>query len=605
MLLTVLLGVPAFAGAQAPAMAHRDSAQADRSLPGVEPGAGWQRSVGVAGGPAGRQLVLHYPQLQYMTVADAPSELRPRVPVFLTGYAALLGDEPGLSPVQQANRILQVEYGCTRHDCGIDFAPYATSYDGLVKGIARAVVLRRVLAASSEPKLRDRLREAASGWDTAERLAFIQQVGRIFVTNYDYGELGPGPKRKLEAFDLVRGYQAGVPTGICGAIANAQAWMLREMGFQDVFVVTGRNIYYNHATVIVRDPSDSRRLIKINGEKITESSLGDEAAALAQSQDESTSYFLYRVDGGLIANVQTELGILLYEKSGGRLDDLDMLARQTAPAVASVDVRKGRFGGNLTTALLSNGTQVVALLSHVDVGDGVGPGLAAELGGGLVLQTGIVNDYTIPGLYTRAALRYNTPWLGGSVRTRSEASIQVSSKLNLFDFRGESLTNRSNVAQRLQVLSRDGRTSGDLRIGGQYLYYFNDPRVYDDFRLVRNYWFVEGDGRRALGRHADALARVLVGFRQRELGPQIDVSLGLRSRQGSGLDIGYRGRTDEERLSLVPGSVRSLYVRVRTDLPGLSLQSQYEHPLEGYSPIWRVWVAWTGAGTVRTDRPAG
>jgi hypothetical protein len=561
----------------------------------------WEWSSAIQVGPRGIRrgelpATSHYPELQYMAVGEAPDHLRSRVPLFLTLYADLLGDEPELSPEQQARRILGEVYGCTAYHCALDFSRHAASYDHLVQGITRAVVLKRVLAAGSEQELAMRLRLAASGWSTTERLAFIQQVGRRLFENYDHSQVMEGPEHRLDAFELVRGYQTETPRGTCGAIANAQAWMLREMGFTDAFVVTSRNYYYPHATVVVRDPDHTGRLIKIDYDKLTESSLAAETAALRQAHDESISYFIYRIDGGLIANLHTELGMLLHEQAGGRLDDLDQFARQTAPAVASVSTGRRWTGGTLTAAALSDGTRVIALMGHIRAGRSAGAGVEGELGGGGTLQTGVVSGYTVPGFYVRSALRYTSPWAqAGDVGTRAEASVQVSSRLHLLDFRGEPLRNRANVAQHFRVGAPEGRIMADLRIGTQYLYHFDDPRDHGDRQLARNYWFVDGNGRRNMGRDLEGLLRLTLCVRHRDLGPQVHGSLGLKRTDGTaGIEYGYLGRTDEERLSLAPGSARTLYVACNKDLKVWSWQARYEHSLDGHAPTWRVGVARAG-----------
>jgi hypothetical protein len=553
--------------------------------------------VGTRGIRRGEMLVpAHYPELQYMAIGEAPDQLRSRIPLFLTLYADLLGDDPEVSPEQQAWRILGEVYGCTAYHCGLDFSRHAVSYDHLIEGITRAVVLKRVLAAASEQELATRLRSAASGWSTTERLAFIQQVGRRLFANYNHSELTEGPEGKLDAFELVRGYQAGTPRGTCGAIANAQAWMLREMGFKDAFVVTSRNYYYPHATVVVRDPDHAGRLIKIDYDRLTESSLAAETAALRQAHDESTSYFVYRIDGGLIANLHTELGILLHEHAGGRLDDLDAFARQTAPAVASVATERRGTGGTLTAAALSDGTRVIALMGHTRAGRVAGAGITGELGGGGTLQTGVVSGYTVPGFYVRSALRYTSPWAqAGRVGTRAEAAVHVSSRLHLLDFRGEPLRNLANVGQRFRVGTPEGRTMADLRIGTQYLYHFDDPRDRGDRRLARNYWFVDGNGRRTVGTDLEGLLRITLCVRHRDLGPQLHGSLGLSRTDGAaGIESGYIGRTEEERLSLAPGSARTLYVDCHKKLKLWSWKARYEHSLDGHAPTWRVGVARAG-----------
>jgi hypothetical protein len=553
--------------------------------------------VGTRGIRRGDMLATsHYPELRYLAIGEAPDQLRSRIPLFLTLYADLLGDDPEMSPEQQAWRILGEVYGCTAHHCGLDFSRHAVSYDHLIQGITRAVVLKRVLAAGSEQELATRLRLAASGWSTTERLAFIQQVGRRLFDNYNYGEVGEGSERRLDAFEVVRGYQAGTPRGTCGAIANAQAWMLREMGFADAFVVTSRNYYYPHATVVVRDPDHAGRLIKIDYDKLTESSLAAETAALRQAHDESTSYFVYRIDGGLIANLHTELGILLHEQAGGRLDDLDEFARQTASAVASASTGRRGTGGTLTAAALSDGTRIIALMGHIRAGRPAGAGVTGELGGGGTLQTGVVSGYTVPGFYVRSALRYTSPWAqAGDVGTRAEASVHVSSRLHLLDLRGEPLRNRANVGQRFRVGTPESRAMADLRIGTQYLYHFDDPRDHGGRQLARNFWFVDGDGRRIVGHNLESLLRLTLCVRHRDLGPQLHGSLGLSRTDGTaGIESGYLGRTEEERLSLAPGSARTLYMACHKNLKMWSWRARYEHSLDGHPPTWRVGVARAG-----------
>jgi hypothetical protein len=142
------------------------------------------------------------------------------------------------------------------------------------------------------------------------------------------------------------------------------------------------------------------------------------------------------------------------------------------------------------------------------------------------------------------------------------------------------------------------RTTADLRLGTQYLYHFHDPRDNHHRRLARNYWFVDGSGRRLLGGGREGMAGLGLGLRNPALGPQFQGRLALHRTDGAaGGELGYRGRTNADRLSLAPGSARTVYAAVHTGLKGWVWQAACEHSLEGYPTTWRLGVSRVGSLT--------
>ncbi|MGZ6370304.1 MAG: hypothetical protein ACXWPM_06120 [Bdellovibrionota bacterium] len=131
--------------------------------------------------------------------------------------------------------------------------------------------------------------------------------------------------------------------GVCRDIASFQAKIARAHGWQNSFVVGFQKTDgVMHATFLT-EPTNSKTIYQFNYSTTSTRTGVEGGSALFQgSLDYTTNYRVFAPDGGMVADVPSEMGKFLHEAAGGNARDLDEGARVTGSLMAAnISLGKG------------------------------------------------------------------------------------------------------------------------------------------------------------------------------------------------------------------------------------------------------------------------
>jgi hypothetical protein len=446
-----------------------------------------------------------------------------------------------------------------------------TVFDGITYG--------KILNARTDDQWKGALTEAKARWSRDEKLQFLRHFGQVLEENYDDSRASFGTSKSgsgVTLLQLMDGLRSAKNSGVCRDIASAQAEMMSELGFSNVYVFAyGSSV--PHTTVLASDPEDPRKLIKLNYSELTSSRDFLEVNALKQADDRGIAYQLYQARGGLVSASSSELGQFLTQFSGGDIREIDVFNRMSAPVAASVQATRGGKSGYLFAGRLSNGTQVVGVAGQARKGDAKEETLATEAAVAYAQQSG--QEIDSHHLYGRVTQYVNSPWmrLSEAIRARAQSSVQVAADSSAT---GWVLANAGFAAE---AKSADGKKALELKAGTQYALGLSDIRDIYSVGMFHNLTYVSATGKAALNDEWTGLAEVAYGYRH--FGPQVMTAFGARNeRSGAGFKAGYEGATRSEELAIAPGMARKFFAEGQFPLKGWMLKGEYLQPTD---PIGR------------------
>ncbi len=159
-----------------------------------------------------------------------------------------------------------------------------------------------------------------------EKLKIASHFGGRFSDNYNTdrangeGDRADGIVTIEEMLESVRDNEPG---GVCRDVSQAQSLMLQELGVgkDDIYQVSYRTATGGHVTTVVRDPDDSKRIVKINYDYMESTDDRNGGAALTRNDtmpEFGMNYRIYDADGKPASYVPTEFGDVLKDVTGGR-----------------------------------------------------------------------------------------------------------------------------------------------------------------------------------------------------------------------------------------------------------------------------------------------
>ena len=152
-----------------------------------------------------------------------------------------------------------------------------------------------------------------------EKIKLVAKLGNQFNNDYNYqrNESGsPDSKGIISTETLLRNLSTAASGGVCRDVSLSQSQMLKSLGVDESYSVAYQSNRGGHATLIVVDPNDKNRIIKLNyGDAQTDDGKKGKAAL---DQDNSLPnvgmrYRIYNNEGKPIASIPTELGSILKE----------------------------------------------------------------------------------------------------------------------------------------------------------------------------------------------------------------------------------------------------------------------------------------------------
>lgn len=193
-----------------------------------------------------------------------------------------------------------------------------------------------------------------------EKISLISKLGEQFGNDYNYGRLsGDASKGLIPITALLTKLSTEESGGVCRDIALAQTQMLKAMGIDHAYSVNFLSNSGGHATVIVADPNDKNRVVKLNYGEIYTDDARKGSSALQQDStlpNVGLNYRIFDSEGKPVTAIPTELGSILRETTG--------FNKGLEAGVPNYSLQKVYFGndyvrGALFTGQTSSGDSIV------------------------------------------------------------------------------------------------------------------------------------------------------------------------------------------------------------------------------------------------------
>lgn len=409
-----------------------------------------------------------------------------------------------------------------------------------------------------------------------EKKRFLATLGGDLAIGYDTDRAGISlfkAKGTRTCNEMLIAYRNGDPTGICRDIASCVGEVALTMGMKDVYVV-GYGSSVPHATVLMRDPEDPKKVLKMDYNELSSANLDQGTGSLEQKRDYSMSYTLSRPGGKTVASLPSDLQLALVESTGGDTRVIDPFARQTSPLVSSLQFGNGAVRGNVVAGELLSGSRFIGIIGSNRYAGG-------ERAAGIIYQDNPDKKSSDAAhLYGRYTAQVATPLynvFGAAVRGVAEPVAMADLTVvrdRKFDGDVETTVGawgslHANVGVEGRFTSADQKTRirGEAKI--QPTVGVKDVRSADmrDMTVFNNLSWVRVEGERDISPAFVAFADL--GYGTRVLGSQLFAMSGVSARDGSKrVAIGYEGAIKPDAFSVAPGMVRQWLVSAETALQG-------------------------------------
>lgn len=174
------------------------------------------------------------------------------------------------------------------------------------------------------------LEELSPHLSTDQKVELAGLIGGVFLSHYDHSRANGGSGGVVSFDQLLRAAQTNTDAGVCRDMAQAQALALKAMGMNQCYVTTYQTKGGGHAVVLCQDPQDKNKSHTINYNYLTKTTSTDSLSHFEMNNyipNNGIEVKLYDNNGKPLASLPTNLGVLLYEMSGGNPLDLDPMIR--------------------------------------------------------------------------------------------------------------------------------------------------------------------------------------------------------------------------------------------------------------------------------------
>ena len=210
-----------------------------------------------------------------------------------------------------------------------------------------------------------------------EKIKLVAKLGNQFNNDYNYERTenkSSESKGIVSTETLLKNLSTADSGGVCRDVSLSQSQMLKSLGVNESYSVAYTSNRGGHATLIVVDPNDKNRIIKLNyGDAQTDD--GKKGKAVLD-QDNSLPnvgmrYRIYNNEGKPIASIPTELGGILKEvtdQSNGPANTGSTYSLHKA-YFATDDIQGSVFNGKTSTGENVTGVALHGKASFYDLVD--------------------------------------------------------------------------------------------------------------------------------------------------------------------------------------------------------------------------------------------
>ena len=200
-----------------------------------------------------------------------------------------------------------------------------------------------------------------------EKIKLVAKLGNEFNNDYNFQRTEKNSSENssiVSTENLLRNLSTSDSGGVCREVSLSQSQMLKALGVTESYSVAYNSNRGGHATLIVVDPNDKNRIVKLNyGDVKTDD--GKKGAAVLD-QDNSLPnvgmrFRIYDNEGKPVASVPTELGNILKEVTG---QDKDFAHNGSAQTLNKVYFSNDKMHGSLFNGKTSNGETVNGVALH-------------------------------------------------------------------------------------------------------------------------------------------------------------------------------------------------------------------------------------------------
>lgn len=193
-----------------------------------------------------------------------------------------------------------------------------------------------------------------------EKIKLVAKLGNQFNNDYNFKRTEQGSKDSegiVSTETLLRNLSTSDAGGVCRDVSLSQSQMLKSLGVNESYSVAYTSNRGGHATLIVVDPNDKNRIIKLNyGDVRTDDGKKGRAAL---DQDNSLPnvgmrYRIYDNEGKPVASVPTELGNILKDVTNQERDPGRSYSLHKA-YFGTDDIQGSLFNGKTSTGETING----------------------------------------------------------------------------------------------------------------------------------------------------------------------------------------------------------------------------------------------------------
>jgi hypothetical protein len=224
----------------------------------------------------------------------------------------------------------------------------------------------------------------------AQQIALVQFVGTEARNRYDHARAGavgafaneaplagdsnaPPAKRKdppaplvnpasIPANRIISNLRTNGDLGVCRDIAPAQAMLLKNFGFKNVY-----NLLYNsginHVAVIAQDPDRPNEILHFNYSSLSKGDLRQGSNSLTRGEDYSSHYLIADSDGKIVSQLPSEMGSLMLEGAGANIRTLDVFSYRPSGSIGQLTLANasGKSKTSVFVGQTSAGDQVVGI----------------------------------------------------------------------------------------------------------------------------------------------------------------------------------------------------------------------------------------------------
>ena len=191
-----------------------------------------------------------------------------------------------------------------------------------------------------------------------EKVRLTSYLGGRFGSDYDSGRAADGLSATgvISIEKMLENLSNGKPGGICRDMTLAQSKILQQLGVDkdNIYQMSYAVAKGHHAVVVVQDPNDPTKIVKINYDLVQTNENVSGGSSLYQDgilADTGIVYRIYDADGKPVDKVPSEIGKIFREVTGynDRIDQGVNSYNLTKTTVRSRWVDATIFSGQLST----------------------------------------------------------------------------------------------------------------------------------------------------------------------------------------------------------------------------------------------------------------